>query len=86
MKVARIVVVLVMTGAMLPLAMAQGKSREQVREELIQARHDGLLAANKRQYPPDESAIARNKRSHAAAFHAGEQSPNVDQHDQLAQR
>ncbi|WP_082712044.1 DUF4148 domain-containing protein [Burkholderia singularis] len=41
-----------------------GKTREQVRQELIQAYHDGLLPTSKLDYPPSEATIARNKELH----------------------
>ncbi|RQS71520.1 DUF4148 domain-containing protein [Burkholderia sp. Bp8963] len=42
----------------------QGKTREQVRQELIQAYHDGMLPNSKRDYPPSRETIARNKELH----------------------
>ncbi|MDR5782745.1 DUF4148 domain-containing protein [Caballeronia sp. LZ065] len=62
-------------------ASAQGKSRDQVRQELVQAQHDGDVPSGKTQYPPSEQLVARNKEVHASAVHAGEKSPSVDQHD-----
>ncbi|HDR9037942.1 TPA: DUF4148 domain-containing protein [Burkholderia contaminans] len=41
-----------------------GKTREQVRQELIRAYHDGVLPISKRDYPPSPQAIARNKELH----------------------
>ncbi|MDR5855760.1 DUF4148 domain-containing protein [Caballeronia sp. LZ062] len=67
-------------------ATAQGKTREQVRQELVQARHEGIIPANKTQYPPSHATIARNQATHAAETHGGEKSPSPDQHDQLAAR
>ena len=43
---------------------SQGKTREQVRQELIQAYHDGLLPIRKHDYPPSAATIARNKELH----------------------
>ncbi|SMF99594.1 DUF4148 domain-containing protein [Burkholderia singularis] len=43
---------------------SSGKTREQVRQELIQAYHDGLLPTSKLDYPPSEATIARNKELH----------------------
>ncbi|WP_155630536.1 DUF4148 domain-containing protein [Burkholderia territorii] len=40
---------------------SSGKTREEVREELIQAYRDGLLPTNKNDYPPSPATIARNK-------------------------
>lgn len=73
-------------GFVSPLAHAQGKTREQVREELIMARHDGSLPMSKNQYPPTEETMARNREIHAASMHPGEKSPDLDRHDQLAAR
>ncbi|MFW6855157.1 DUF4148 domain-containing protein [Burkholderia gladioli] len=46
---------------------AAGKTREQVRQELIQAYHDGLLPASKNDYPPSASTIERNQELHRIA-------------------
>jgi len=62
-------------------ALAQGKTREQVQQELAQARHDGMLPVSKTNYPPTDEQIARNKQLHAIAKHPGEASPDVDHHD-----
>ena len=62
-------------------ASAQGKSRDQVKQELVQAQHDGVVPAPKTQYPGTEQTIARNKDTHAATTHAGESTPPVDNHD-----
>ncbi|SAK93101.1 hypothetical protein AWB81_05075 [Caballeronia arationis] len=80
------VAVVVSIGATLQTAQAQGKSREQVRQELIQAQHDGLTQASKTQFPPNAATIARNKELHAVASHAGETAPSADHHDNLAAR
>ncbi|MDR5761061.1 DUF4148 domain-containing protein [Caballeronia sp. LZ035] len=63
------------------VASAQGKSRDQVRQELVQAQHDGDVPSTKTQYPPSEQMVARNKEVHASAVHAGEKAPAVDHHD-----
>ncbi|WP_321869362.1 DUF4148 domain-containing protein [Burkholderia ubonensis] len=42
-----------------------GKTREQVRQELIRAYHDGLLPTSNHDYPPSAEAIARNKELHS---------------------
>ncbi|WP_407973385.1 DUF4148 domain-containing protein (plasmid) [Burkholderia pyrrocinia] len=39
----------------------QCKTREQVRQELIPAYHDGVLPTSKHDYPPSPATIARNK-------------------------
>jgi hypothetical protein len=67
-------------------ALAEGKTREQVQQELAQARHDGLIPISKTSYPPSADQIARNKELHAIAKHAGEANPGMDHHDALASR
>jgi hypothetical protein len=62
-------------------ALAQGKTRAQVQQELAQARHDGMIPISKTSYPPSSEQIARNKELHAIAKHAGEANPGVDHHD-----
>ncbi|EUC21579.1 DUF4148 domain-containing protein [Paraburkholderia hospita] len=44
---------------------SQGKTREQVREELVQAWRDGLLPYKRYEYPPSAETIARNKELYA---------------------
>lgn len=39
----------------------QGKTREQVVQELIQARRDGLVPAGHADYPPSQATVARNR-------------------------
>ncbi|WP_175946265.1 DUF4148 domain-containing protein [Caballeronia sp. BCC1704] len=73
-------------GAVSESALAQAKTREQVRQELVQAQHNGIIPSNKTQYPPNEATIARNKATHAATKHAGEPAPDVDHHDSVAAR
>jgi hypothetical protein len=46
---------------------SQGKTREQVREELVQAWRDGLLPYKRYEYPPSDATIARNKELYAIA-------------------
>lgn len=74
------------SAAVAQTAMAQAKTREQVRAELIQAQHDGIVPFNKTQYPPSPETIAQKKELHAVTQHAGEKSPGVDQHDSVASR
>lgn len=85
MKKSLLVAMLVTSSMALALASgaasAQGKSRDQVKQELVQAQHDGVVPSGKTQYPPSEQLIARNKEVHASAVHVGEKSPSVDQHD-----
>ncbi|MCE4547802.1 MULTISPECIES: DUF4148 domain-containing protein [Caballeronia] len=73
-------------GAISNVAMAQGKSRAQVHQELVQAQHEGVVPTSKTQYPPTEAQVARNKQVHATSRHAGEVTPNVDHHDSVAAR
>ncbi|NLP60762.1 DUF4148 domain-containing protein [Paraburkholderia sacchari] len=62
----------------------QGKTRAEVQQELIQARHDGLTQSSPTKYPPNAQQIAQNKARHAAGTHRNEPSTAVDQHDQMA--
>ena len=62
-------------------ALAQGKTREQVQQELVQARHDGVIPVGKTKYPLTDEQIARNKELHKIAKHPGETSPGMDHHD-----
>lgn len=80
------VVVVTMIGAASQVAQAQGKSRAQVNQELVQAQHDGVIPNSKTQYPPSADRIARNKELHAITWHAGETTPPVDHHDSIAAR
>jgi hypothetical protein len=73
-----------MLGAISQATQAQGKSRAQVNQELVQAQHDGVIPSSKTQYPPDANTIARNKQLHAVSRHAGETKPSMDRHDSLA--
>ena len=72
-----------MIGAVSSAAQAQGKSREQVTQELVKAQHDGVTPTSKTQYPPDANTIARNQQTHAVTRHKGEKAPAMDQHDSL---
>lgn len=80
------VAALVTVGVAAQAAQAQGKSREQVREELIVARHDGKIQNGRTQYPPTAATIARSKEVHVASQHPGETAPVIDHHDNLAAR
>ncbi len=42
-----------------------GKTREQVREEIVQARRDGLLPYRRHEYPPGAETIRRNRELYA---------------------
>lgn len=90
MKATKIAMVFLVAGiaAEMPFlaASAQGKTREEVRQELLKARHDGISPANKPQYPPTEDMLNRNRELHALTTHAGEKSPAFEQHDTVADR
>ncbi|MFL9886943.1 DUF4148 domain-containing protein [Paraburkholderia agricolaris] len=45
---------------------AHGKTRAEVRQELIQAQRDGLIPTNDTDYPPGKRTIERNKARFAA--------------------
>ena len=45
---------------------AHGKTRAEVRQELIQAQRDGLIPTNDTDYPPSKRTIDRNKARFAA--------------------
>ncbi|AIY41306.1 hypothetical protein LT85_2148 [Collimonas arenae] len=60
----------------------KGKTRQQVRQELKQAQHDGEIPAKNADYPPSRETIQRNKQSHKAAIHPkNETTRGVDTHD-----
>ncbi|WP_175655231.1 DUF4148 domain-containing protein [Burkholderia ambifaria] len=67
-------------------AQTQGKTRTEVINELKQAQHDGVVPTSKTQYPPTSEMIARNKELHVISMHAGEKTPQADNHDSLATR
>ncbi|SAK52380.1 hypothetical protein AWB79_01874 [Caballeronia hypogeia] len=85
MKKSTIATLLLTTSAYLSLAPviagAQDKTREQVKQELTQARHDGVVPSSKQQYPNTDQATARNKEIHNVTTHGGEARPAVDKHD-----
>jgi hypothetical protein len=62
-----------------------GKSREEVRAELIRAQHEGQVPAKKTEYPPSAETVARNRELHAIARHAGAPNPPLAP-DELAGR
>ncbi|MGV7241742.1 DUF4148 domain-containing protein [Caballeronia sordidicola] len=77
--------VLVLTCASV-VAFAQtppsGKTRQQVQQELVQARHDGIIPTTKNDYPPSAATVARNQDVHAVTKHPGERVPaQADLHD-----
>ncbi|WP_175819012.1 DUF4148 domain-containing protein [Burkholderia sp. BCC0419] len=60
---------------------AQSKTRQEVRQELVRARHDGVIPSPNHDYPASPAAIARNQEIHRATVHRGERAPMVDAHD-----
>ncbi|KUZ11685.1 hypothetical protein WI28_17535 [Burkholderia diffusa] len=74
------------TQAAFAQAQTQGKTRSEVVTELKQAQHDGTVPTSKTQYPPTSEIVARNKELHGISVHAGEKSPQADNHDSLATR
>ncbi|WP_244117300.1 DUF4148 domain-containing protein [Burkholderia gladioli] len=62
-------------------ATAQAKTRAEVRQELLQARHDGYLPNRRTNFPPDASMVARSRQLHRLTIHRGESSPRFDEHD-----
>ncbi|KVR01277.1 DUF4148 domain-containing protein [Burkholderia ubonensis] len=63
-------------------AAAQSKTRQEVLQELLQARHDGVIPSTKQDYPPSPALVARNKEIHRVTVHGGEQAPMFDAHDE----
>ncbi len=72
--------------ALSPAAFAQGKTRDEVRQELIRAQHEGVVPAGKNDYPPSAALVARNKELHAISVHGGKTDLPLDQHDQTVAR
>jgi hypothetical protein len=52
-----------------------GVTRAQVKAQLIQAEADGIIPADKNQYPLDDSQIARNRMIYQANHVAGSAQP-----------
>lgn len=80
------VAAMALIGTVSHAAQAQGKTRAQVNQELVQAQHDGIIPHSKTQYPASAERIARNKELHAIAAHGGEKAPSMDHHDTVAAR
>ncbi|AJY39466.1 MULTISPECIES: DUF4148 domain-containing protein [Burkholderia] len=74
------------TLAVSPAAFAQGKTRDEVRQELIRAQHEGIVPAGKNDYPPSEALVQRNQELHAISVHDGKSSLALDQHDRAVAR
>ncbi|AWV04179.1 DUF4148 domain-containing protein [Burkholderia sp. JP2-270] len=76
-----------MTAAALSIAAfsqtvaAQAKTRQEVRQELVRARHDGVIPSLNHDYPASPAAVARNREIHRSTVHGGERAPTVDVHD-----
>ncbi|MDR5743550.1 hypothetical protein AWB71_05056 [Caballeronia peredens] len=47
--------------------MIQGKTREEVRQELVQAYKDGVLPFRRSEYPPSAASMKKNKEAYARA-------------------
>ncbi|VWD10723.1 hypothetical protein BCO18175_04721 [Burkholderia contaminans] len=60
---------------------AQRKTRQEVRQELVRARHDGVIPSPNHDYPASPAAVARNREIHRATVHRGETVPMIDAHD-----
>ena len=78
---------IVMTVAALSIAAfsqvfaAQAKTRQEVRRELVRARHDGVIPSPNHDYPASPAAVARNQEIRRSTVHRGEKAPTVDAHD-----
>ncbi|MFM0738928.1 DUF4148 domain-containing protein [Paraburkholderia xenovorans] len=81
-----IVAVSLSASALAQQAPATGKSRADVRQELVQAQHDGVIPTPKTRYPADDQTIQRNQELHAITTHGNEKSPAMDHHDTAAAR
>ncbi|MCA8063909.1 MULTISPECIES: DUF4148 domain-containing protein [unclassified Burkholderia] len=68
-------------AALSQAAAAQQKTRQEVRQELVRARHDGVIPSPNHDYPASPAAVARNQEIHRATVHRGERAPLVDAHD-----
>lgn len=60
---------------------AQAKTRQEVRQELVRARHDGVIPSPNHDYPASPATVARNQEIHRSTVHRGEKAPMVDAHD-----
>ncbi|MCA8253138.1 DUF4148 domain-containing protein [Burkholderia sp. AU31624] len=68
-------------AALSQAAAAQQKTRQEVRQELVRARHDGVIPSPNHDYPASPAAVARNQEIHRETVHRGERAPLVDAHD-----
>ncbi|AYQ42710.1 hypothetical protein BLA9940_02234 [Burkholderia aenigmatica] len=60
---------------------APQKTRQEVLQELVRARHDGVIPSPNHDYPASPATVARNQEIHRATVHRGETAPQVDAHD-----
>ena len=76
-----IVAAVLSIAAISQAAAAQQKTRQEVRQELVRARHDGVIPSPNHDYPASPATVARNQEIHRATVHRGEAAPQVDAHD-----
>ncbi|WP_126283506.1 DUF4148 domain-containing protein [Burkholderia stagnalis] len=76
-----VAVAILAAGGIAPSAFAQGKTRADVRHELVQAQHDGTIPSSKHDYPPGPQQVDRNKVLHGVSVHGNEKAPGMDAHD-----
>ncbi|RQR42235.1 DUF4148 domain-containing protein [Burkholderia sp. Bp9142] len=76
-----IVVAVLSIAAFSQSVASQARTRQEVRQELLRARHDGMIPSPKHDYPPSPATIARNQDIHRSTVHRGESAPLVDAHD-----
>ncbi|WP_422389486.1 DUF4148 domain-containing protein [Burkholderia pyrrocinia] len=60
---------------------AQAMTRQEVRQELVRARHDGVIPSPNHDYSASPATVARNQEIHRSTVHRGEKAPMVDAHD-----
>jgi hypothetical protein len=73
MKTLAVATLAVMISAVAGTAMADtsasaGLTRQEVRAQLVQAEHDGIIPTNNVDYPPSAAQIARNRAVYKAQF------------------
>lgn len=81
----KLVTVMLLSSLLTGVSFAQeanGKrTREAVRQELKEARHEGTMSTGN-EYPLSDNTIQRQKAAHAGAVHAKEgDKPTLDKHD-----
>ncbi|KWA13532.1 hypothetical protein WL26_14190 [Burkholderia cepacia] len=74
---------IVVAAAVLSIAaLSQAAAAQQkTRQELVRARHDGVIPSPNHDYPASPATVARNQEIHRATVHRGEAAPRVDAHD-----